>query len=123
MEEPVISQHKVSGSELPEAVLVDIDPEIRDIVLALNRQGLRTVMSCSGHPGLSGCPTVRGYLWFDGYIDKDELADKLKDYGLAEIKVARDDENGGTTIASFAPIGTPKRFTDFGSLIFSLILP
>ena len=120
---PVVGGHQASWTGQLKAVMDNIDPEIRDIVLALNRQGLKKMKSCAGHPALSGCRNVRGYLWFDNHLDKLELIKRLKGYGLKEIKVAWDKENGETTIASFAPIGTPKQFSDFGSLVFSLTLP
>jgi len=47
----------------------DIDPEIRQPVLELNRQGYRTCMSCAGHPSASG-PNYRGYIGI-GYGPKE----------------------------------------------------
>jgi len=120
---PMIGRHQAPWPEQLATIMDDIDPEIRDIVLALNEQGLKTMMSCAGHPGLSGRPGVRGYLWFDSHLDKIELVNRLEAFGLKEIKVEWDDENGKTTIASFTPIGSPKRFSDLGSLVFSLMLP
>lgn len=101
----------------------DIDPEVRDIILELNRRGLKTIMSCAGHPGLPGFKAIRGYIWFDKHLNKTELTIKLKTFGFEAIKVEWDDEYGETTIASFAPIGLPKRLSNFGSLVFSLTLP
>lgn len=104
-------------------VLDDIDLEIRDIIVKLNIKGLKTILSCAGHPGLPGFRDIRGYIWFDGHLNKTELISELKTFSLKDIRVEWDDGNGETTIASFAPIGIPKRFSDFGSLVFSLTIP
>ena len=101
----------------------DLDPEIKAVVVELTRKGYQTILSCAGHPGLSGFRDVRGYIWFDTHLNKTELISELKTFNLNDVRVEWDDGNGETTIASFAPIGIPKRFSDFGSLIFSLALP
>ena len=123
MVRPVVNGHQAQWIEKLKAVMDDLDLEIRDIIVTLNTQGLRTIMSCAGHPGLPGFKDIRGFIWFANHLNKTELISKLKTFGLKDIKVEWDDENGETTIASFAPIGEPKRFFDFGSLIFSLTLP
>ena len=123
MIKPVVSGSQAQRIEKLKTIMDDIDPEVRDIILGLNMQGLKTLMSCAGHPGLPGFEDLRGYLWFDNHLNKMELISKLKTFGLKNIKVEWDDVYGETTIASFAPIGIPKQFSDLGSLIFSLTLP
>jgi len=74
----------------------DIDPEIRDIVLDLNRRGYGTVGSCAGHSSRS-----HGFISFSDYGDidtftggdtaftqdeKEEIRAILKEHGLTGIR-------------------------------------
>ena len=60
-----------------------VDPQIRNAVIELNKQGFQTVMSCAGH-------TISGYR---PYIHKDGIALSIRGYGyiiLKSVKYNRD---------------------------------
>ena len=78
---------------------LDIDPEIRPLVLKLNREGYRTYGSCAGHRD-------RGFIVF-GKLKPEkqkEVKDTLKQKGLEQLRSSHLDKDGNYVI-SYNPIG------------------
>jgi len=95
-----------------------LDPEIVDLVMALNEAGFVTYGSCAGHPSYSGEGMMRGYVSFEEYRDKGGIMKILKGYGLRNIRIeyAMDDSDGyrgEATWVSFDAIGVPKWDGDY----------
>ena len=77
---------------------LDVDPEIRRLVIRLNQEGYKTYGSCAGHRD-------RGYIVFKRLSDKSRniVRSKMINYGLKNIRMYERD--GLYTIATFNPIG------------------
>lgn len=66
-------------------VPLSIDPELRPVVIALNRKGYKTLFSCAGHPGWL---EQKGALLFRKRFtpeDKIAIMDIMKKYGLKNV--------------------------------------
>jgi len=91
-----------------------IDPEIKSLIVELNKNGFITTGSCAGHGKYgSGLGEQRkGYVWFERPIDKNNKAvvvSLMKKHGCKEIRFAHSKE------ARFAPMGkiaTQKEMKD-----------
>jgi hypothetical protein len=77
---------------------LDIDPEIRPLVLNLNKQGIKTYGSCAGHQD-------RGYLVFGHLNEKKEkeVRDILKEEGLNKLRGSKSKD--GSFAVTYDPIG------------------
>ncbi|MFC2003557.1 hypothetical protein ACFLV4_06430 [Chloroflexota bacterium] len=64
-----------------------IDPEIADVVVALNEAGFITYGSCAGHNAYIGAGKEMGYFSIEGYRDKERIRRILEAYGLKSIRV------------------------------------
>jgi hypothetical protein len=88
-----------------------IDPEIKSVVLELNRKGYYTNESCAGHVNARHKGYQRGVIWIWKIYDAPVIAGILKKHGLKNIKRSH------VTIEhvqySFDPIGKP-RSSSFG---------
>ena len=65
----------------------DIDPEIRDVVLDLNRRGYGTVGSCAGHSRKS-----HGFISFSDYGDVAELYQEMREGDIGETRFTADEK-------------------------------
>lgn len=99
----------------------DIDPEIRQPVIDLNRQGIRTCGSCAGHPGV--CGAERGFISI-GYEHherqgtaalhpevEERIKQTLRSHGLQRVTVDSPSQGRPYVPVKFAPVGrgVPKR--------------
>ena len=78
---------------------LDIDPEIRPLVLKLNREGYRTYGSCAGHRD-------KGFLVF-GKLKPEkqrEVKEILNKEGLKQLRGSHLDKDGNYVV-SYKPIG------------------
>lgn len=92
---------------------LQLDREIVDLIIQLNRAGFVTYSSCAGHPSYSGKGMMRGYISFEGYNDKEGIRKMLEAHGLRHIRIEHrlDDTNGyrgEATLVSFDAIGKPE---------------
>jgi hypothetical protein len=78
---------------------LDIDPEIRPVVLKLNREGFRTYGSCAGHRD-------RGFIVFGKLKEEKQkkVKDTLKQNGLEQLRGSHLDKDGNYMV-SYNPIG------------------
>jgi hypothetical protein len=103
--------------------ITEIDPEIRGLIVDLNKRGYKTVSSCAGHYGspeyLDGPPTEgHGYVMMKGKIPADpwermDFLEKLipifKKHGC---KITSEDNSTamkGNFSIGFKPIGQPHK--------------
>ena len=78
---------------------LDIDPEIRPLVLELNKKGYRTYGSCAGHRD-------RGFIVF-GKLKPEkqkEVKDILKNKGLEQLRGGHLDKDGNYMVG-YNPVG------------------
>jgi hypothetical protein len=121
---------------LSKSIVTDIDPQIRNAVIELNKNGFKTILSCAGH--LQKLQVVRNQkyknietgitkdYWYtagNGYVviykkgyNKEGVFNILKKHGLINIK----EYNGKfmgilCVLVTFNPIGKKPDINDIGS--------
>jgi hypothetical protein len=87
--------------------LTDMDPELKQVLIALNDAGFRTISSCAGHPNV---PFPRGSISLSAkqysQQEQNEVKRILARYKLPDLKI--EFSPSGSTEFTFAPIGRPK---------------
>ena len=81
---------------------LDVDPEIRDVVIALNREGYHTHGSCAGH-SRSGKWT--GYIVFAPNLEKGDkkgISEIVEEYGISSHRFHKKHD---WTSLKFPPMG------------------
>jgi hypothetical protein len=103
--------------------ITEIDPEIRGLIIDLNKRGYKTVSSCAGHFGspeyLGGPPSNgHGYVMIEGRIPADpwermDFLEKLlplfKKHGCKVIDKDNSTVMKGKFSIGFKPIGQPHK--------------
>jgi hypothetical protein len=91
---PVSTRRTMDTYNLP----YDVDPEIRDVIIELNRKGFKTIGNCAGHRD-------NGFLSVgkNGYNEK-AVTEILKRHNLKILKIEAD-KNPYSVFYSFSPVG------------------
>jgi hypothetical protein len=83
-----LSSHSEMNEMQKYNIIYDIDPQIREFVIALNKKGYRTEGSCAGHKrGERGFVTIKGNFEKLNRDNQIKIVNLAKNYGLKNLRL------------------------------------